>query len=77
MIQAVEKVSESFKEGKDELKKKLIAKLEAVADESETNRLEPFKPNKKKTEDLNNLLNTLKVDIKKPRKTADPKLAST
>lgn len=74
MLQAVEKVSQSFKEEKKELKEKLIAKLEAVAEESETNRLEPFKPNKKKTEDLNNLLNTLKVDIKKPRKAAEPKL---
>lgn len=77
MLVAVEKISETFTQEKDKLKAKLITKLEAVAEESEKSRLEPFKPNKKKTEELNSLLNTLKVDFKKPKKTAETKLAET
>lgn len=75
MLQAVEKVSDSFVREKEQLKQKLIEKLESVADESENSRLEPFKPDKKKTDDLNMLLNSLKVDVKKPKKAPEQKLA--
>lgn len=76
MLQAVEDVSNMLSKEKEASKNSLIAKLEAVANESEMARLEPFKPNKKKTEDLNSLLNTLKVDGKKPpKKSPAPKLA--
>nr|SVE79444.1 EOG090X04UC [Daphnia magna] len=76
MLQAVEDVSNMLSQEKEALKNSLIAKLEDVADESERARLEPFKPNKQKTEDLNSLLNTLKVDGKKPKnKSPAPKLA--
>ncbi len=76
MLDAVENVSKVYSQEKEELKKNLIAKLESVAVESEKNRLEPFKPNKKKTEDLNSLLNTLKVDVKsKPKKSPEPRLS--
>lgn len=76
MLQAVEDVSNMLSKENEALKNSLIAKLEDVADESERARLEPFKPNKQKTEDLNSLLNTLKVDGKKPKnKSPAPKLA--
>nr|SVE75707.1 EOG090X04UC [Daphnia hispanica] len=76
MLQAVEDVSNTLSHEKEAFKNSLIEKLEAVADESEMARLEPFRPNKKKTEDLNSLLNTLKVDAKKPKnKLSAPKLA--
>nr|SVE76339.1 EOG090X04UC [Daphnia longispina] len=70
MLQAVENVAKTFSHENEELKKNLIAKLESITDESEVARLEPFKPDKQKTADLTNLLNTLKVDVKKPKKKA-------
>ncbi|EFX71109.1 hypothetical protein DAPPUDRAFT_231561 [Daphnia pulex] len=70
MLQAVENVSKTFSKENEELKKNLVAKLESITDESEVARLEPFKPDKQKTADLNSLLNTLKVDVKKPKKKA-------
>lgn len=71
MLEAVEKVSDVFTQEKEEMKNNLIAKLEAVVEQSEKSRLEPFKPDKKKTDDLNSLLNTLKVDVStKPKKKA-------
>lgn len=68
MLQAVENVAKTFSHENEELKKNLIAKLESITDESEVARLEPFKPDKQKTADLTSLLNTLKVDVKKPKK---------
>lgn len=70
MLQAVENVAKTFSHENEELKKNLIAKLESITDESEVARLEPFKPDKQKTADLTSLLNTLKVDVKKPKKKA-------
>nr|SVE74135.1 EOG090X04UC [Daphnia barbata] len=76
MLQAVEDVSNTLSKEKEALKKSLITKLEAVADQSAMARLQSFKPDRKKTEDLNSLLNTLKVDAKKPKnKSPVPRLA--
>nr|CAG4646203.1 EOG090X04UC [Macrothrix elegans] len=73
MLEAVEKVSESFSSSKEDVKKSLISKLEAVTTESEQSKLQPFKVKKQVSNELSSLLSTMKVDISKP-KTAKSKL---
>ena len=75
MILAVENVSNVFTKEKEEVKKKLIAKLEAVADESETNQTLPPKPDKARAKELTNLLSTLKVDASKVKRDPHPNLS--
>jgi hypothetical protein len=68
MLEAVEKVSETFTKAKQEMKKNLLRKLEAVAAESEEAKISGFTKDVKKTENLNTLLSSLKVETQKERK---------
>ena len=68
MLEAVEKVSETFTKAKQEMKQNLLSKLEAVAAESEEAKLSGFTKDVKKTENLNMLLSSLKVETPKEKK---------
>jgi hypothetical protein len=68
MLEAVEKVSETFTKAKQEMKKNLLSKLEAVAAESEEAKMSGFTKDVKKTENLNTLLSSLKVETQKEKK---------
>nr|CAG4643158.1 EOG090X04UC [Ilyocryptus agilis] len=66
MMEAVEKVAESFATAKEGMKQDLIAKLKSLEVETEEGRqgpTAPFKADERKTAHLTALLSSLKVDV--------------